>query len=246
MQTMNALVAASMILATEIAGAGSSEHWGYSGANGPEHWAELGPGFATCSAGKNQSPIDLSGFIEADLHAIDIRYGKSGDAVLNNGHTIQVHYAPGSRISLDGHTYDLQQFHFHAPSENRINGKAYPMEAHLVHADGEGHLAVIAVMLAEGAENRTVADAWAVMPAGAGETQRMPAPIAAEGLLPAQRNYYRYSGSLTTPPCTEGVVWLVMKEPVTVSKAQLQAFAQVMHHANNRPLQAANVRPVLR
>lgn len=220
-------------------------HWGYTGDEGPEHWGQLSPEFATCATGKNQSPVDLHGFIESELEPIDFHYQVGGDEVLNNGHTIQVHQAAGSTISLNGHDYELKQFHFHAPSENRIDGHAYPMEGHLVHADADGNLAVVAVMFQEGATNPALEHAWARMPAHAGESQALPAAVDVQGLLPANRDYYRYNGSLTTPPCSEGVVWLVMKHPVTASKAQIEEFAHAMHHPNNRPLQALNARPVL-
>jgi carbonic anhydrase len=195
--------------------------------------------------GKNQSPVDLSHFIKADLKPIRFHYQAGGNAVLNNGHTIQVSYAPGSTIELDGHTFELKQFHFHAPSENHINGKPYPMEAHLVHADKDGNLAVVAVMFEEGKENQALSPAWAKMPEKAEGKEALPEPVSAEGLLPADRGYYRFDGSLTTPPCTEGVWWLVMKQPVSASKEQLERFAHVMHHPNNRPIQALNARPVL-
>jgi carbonic anhydrase len=223
---------------------GAGVHWDYIGAKGPANWANLSAKYRGCS-GKNQSPVDLSHFIKADLEPIGFHYEAGGNAVLNNGHTIQVSYAPGSTIELDGHTFELKQFHFHAPSENHINGKSYPMEAHLVHADQDGNLAVVAVMFEEGKENQALSPAWAKMPKKAGGKKALPELVSAEGLLPADRGYYRFNGSLTTPPCTEGVWWLVMKQPVSASKDQLKRFAHLMHHPNNRPIQALNARPEL-
>jgi carbonic anhydrase len=193
----------------------------------------------------NQSPIDLTGLIEAELAPVQFDYKPGGSEVLNNGHTVQVTYAPGSKITLDGREFELKQFHFHAPSENHIEGRSYPMEGHLVHADKDGNLAVVAVMFEEGAANAALTTSWAEMPEKAGQKRRIAEPVSAEGLLPANRDYYRFNGSLTTPPCSEGVRWLVMKDPVTASKEQIERFAHVMHHPNNRPVQPINARTVL-
>jgi len=246
---MKKLIILAGILLTSLVGCdsgGGGTHWGYSGAAGPANWGGLCPEFSACSAGKNQSPINLTGFIGSDLKPIGIHYRIGGNEILNNGHTVQVNYAPGSKISVDGQEFELKQFHFHAPSENLINGMSYPMEAHLVHADNAGNLAVIAVMFVEGKTNESLAQGWAVLPEKAGDNNRLSPGIWAEGILPSNRDYYRYNGSLTTPPCTEGVRWLVMKEPVSASKDQVEKFAHVMHHPNNRPVQAVNARPVLK
>jgi len=243
----------SMLIASVLLASGCAHqtphqapHWGYVGAEGADHWGELDPKYAVCASGKNQSPIDLSGFIEADLKPFPIDYRSGGTEILNNGHTIQVNYAPGSTIAIDGHRFELKQYHFHAPSENHIDGKSYPMEAHLVHADADGNLAVIAVMFVEGRENASIAKAWSQIPMEAGTKVALAGQLDARDLLPRKRAYYRFNGSLTTPPCSEGVRWLVMKEPVSVSKAQIEAFEHVMHHPNNRPVQPVNARPVLR
>jgi carbonic anhydrase len=233
-----------MLIASSAAYADHPIHWTYSGEEGPDNWAKLAPEFSACS-GKNQSPINLMGFIEADLKPIVFAYQAGGKEILNNGHTVQVNYAEGSSITVDGIQFGLKQFHFHAPSENEINGKLYPMEAHLVHGDKDGNLAVIAVMFVEGDENKTLVAAWSQIPEHPGDKQALSSPVVAEGLLPANRDYYRFNGSLTTPPCTEGVRWLVMKELVPLSKQQIETFAHVMHHPNNRPVQPVNARPVL-
>lgn len=232
-------------LATSAAAfAADPPHWTYAGEEGPENWATIAPEFGSC-AGKNQSPINLTGFIEADLAPIQFAYSAGGSEVVNNGHAVQVNYAPGSSISLDGVQFELKQFHFHAPSENQINGASFPLEAHLVHADKDGNLAVVALMFNEGAKNELLQQVWPLIPDDAGETVALPTPFAAAGLLPANRDYYRFNGSLTTPPCTEGVRWLVMKTPGSVSSEQLEAFSEVLHHPNNRPVQPLNARPVL-
>ena len=239
-----AMLIAGMLLASSAAYAAAGAHWGYVGAEGPENWASLSPDFSACS-GRNQSPIDLAGFVEADLKPIQFSYEAGGTEIINNGHTVQVNYAPGSKIELGGHAFELKQFHFHTPSENHINGKPFPMEAHLVHSDKDGNFAVVAVMFEEGAPNKALEAAWARMPEKAGDKHPLPDAVAAEALLPADRDYYRFNGSLTTPPCTEGVWWLVMKEPVSASKEQIEHFSHVMHHPNNRPVQPVNARPVL-
>lgn len=219
-------------------------HWGYAGAGGPDNWARLSPDNIQC-AGKNQSPVNLSGFIKADLHPIEFQYQAGGSEVLNNGHTIQVNYAKGSSIRLDGQTFELLQFHFHAPSENQIRGKSYPLEGHLVHADKDGNLAVLAVMFSSGAENAGLAKVWHQMPALSGEKKALSAKFDVSDMIPAARDYYRFNGSLTTPPCSEGVRWLVLKTAATASQAQIDAFSKIIEHANNRPLQPVHARAIL-
>lgn len=222
--------------------------WGYEGPDGPAHWATLSPEFSAC-AGHNQSPIDLLTvkMIEADLETVHFNYQPVPLDVVNNGHTIQVNYAPGNHITVDGIQFELKQFHFHSPSENRIDNHSYRMEAHLVHADANGHLAVVAVMFDEGAENTFLARIWRHMPKKAGSHVRIAEEkIAVDDLLPPDRNYYRFNGSLTTPPCTEGVRWLVCKHALEASKQQVEAFRTVMEHDNNRPVHPVNARPVLK
>lgn len=213
---------------------------------GPEHWGELDPKFSACSEGRNQSPIDLSGMIESDLAPITFSYMPGGDEVLNNGHAIQVNYKPGSAITVDGHTFELKQFHFHSPSENTIEGRSFPMEAHFVHADRDGNLAVVALMFEKGMMNKELEKAWAGMPMMAGDKKTPSGTMDAAALLPMDRDYYRFNGSLTTPPCSEGVRWLVLKHFAPVSGEQIEKFVHAMHHPNNRPVQPVNARPVLK
>jgi carbonic anhydrase len=223
----------------------STVHWSYSGEGAPENWGKIDPRFATCSNGVNQSPVNLTGFTESELPAIDFKYNLTSSDILNNGHAIQANVKNGSSITVDGIEFDLKQFHFHNPSENNINSKSFPLEAHFVHASKNGELAVVAVMFEEGEENKALAELWSKMPQNVGDKN----PIDAnnlDALLPKDRDYYRFNGSLTTPPCTEGVRWLVMKKPVTLSKAQIETFKKVMHHHNNRPIQASNARVILK
>ena len=226
--------------------ASEKAHWGYSGEGGPEHWGSLDPKFSACSEGKNQSPVDLTGMIESELTPISFNYAAGGNEVLNNGHAIQVNYSAGSTITVDGHAFELKQFHFHSPSENTIEGKSFPMEAHFVHADKNGNLAVVALMYNVGDKNEELEKAWGMMPEKAGDKNALSSIIDANALLPADKDYYRFNGSLTTPPCSEGVWWLVLKNESSVSKEQLDKFTHVMHEPNNRPVQPLNARPVLK
>lgn len=221
-------------------------YWGYQGHHGPQYWGALMPEYATCAEGANQSPIDLTDVIEAELTPLSLAYIPGGFEVVNNGHTIQVNYQPGSNLSVSGHVFELKQFHFHSPSENLIDGHSFPLEAHFVHADKDGNLAVIAVLFEEGEENATVNSIWQAMPDDAGKTHNLLTMVSADSILPTNQDYYRFNGSLTTPPCSEGVLWLVMKQPLSVSKKQIKKFSAVMKQPNNRPIQPVNARAILK
>jgi carbonic anhydrase len=238
-------VVMAMLLSGANAMAEENHHWGYSGEGGPKNWGKLDPAFATCATGKAQSPIDVAKSAKAASTPIGLDYKPGASEIVNNGHTVQVNYTPGSAITIDGRAYELKQFHFHAPSENTINGKHFPLEGHLVHQDKEGRLAVVAIMFGDGAANPVIASLWKEMPVKEGDKHAIAAPLNAADLLPAERHYYRFEGSLTTPPCSEGVSWLVVTAPVTASKAQVAAFTKAMGHANNRPVQPLNARQVL-
>jgi carbonic anhydrase len=225
----------------------SGEHWGYSGEEGPEHWGELSSEYTACATGKNQTPINVAGMVDAELPPLVFDYKPDGgQEVINNGHTIQVNFVPGSTIKVDDKTFELLQFHFHSPSENHIEGKSFPMEAHFVHKDKDGNLAVLALMYTEGEENHELEKAWKGMPKEAGEKATLSQAVSADALLPQNLDYYRFDGSLTTPPCSEGVRWLVLKANSTASKQQIEEFQHVMHHPNNRPLQPLNARVILK
>jgi carbonic anhydrase len=222
-----------------------AQEWGYSGEEGPENWASIDEKFAMCGLGLNQSPIDLSNFVEADLQALDIDYQAGAVDIVNNGHTVQIDYAPGSTLTVHGHSFELKQFHFHSPSENTVDDRQFPMEGHLVHADEEGNLAVLAVLFHEGAPNPLLAKLWENMPS-AGEKVTLPAGLNVTELLANGMDYYRFNGSLTTPPCSEGVWWLVMKQTGNASSEQIAQFSDTIGFANNRPRQTVNARPILR
>ncbi len=222
-----------------------AKHWGYNGDVSPEHWGDMDPNYATCKNGVNQSPINLTNFIESELPEINFSYHLASSEIINNGHTVQVNIKEGSSISIDNKVFELKQFHFHSPSENNINGKTFPLEAHFVHASKDGKLAVIAVMFKEGEENQALKELWAKMPQKIGDNHKVEAKNLLS-LLPKDRDYYRFNGSLTTPPCTEGVRWMVLKQNITLSKNQINLFKSVMHHDNNRPIQSTNARAIMK
>lgn len=219
-------------------------HWSYTGHADASHWGDMAAEYASCKLGKDQSPIDIetAKAVPAKLDAIDFRYASGPAQVVNNGHTIQVNLAPGNRIAIGGAQYDLLQFHFHTPSEEHVDGQPFPMVAHFVHRDAEGKLAVVGVLLKEGKENRSLKGVFAGMPAKEGASVKLKR-LALPSLLPANRGYYAYMGSLTTPPCSEGVRWQVLKEPVELSASQINAFKKI-YALNARPVQPTNGRVV--
>jgi len=214
----------------------NDSHWTYEGENGPDNWGKLKPDYAACSGGRRQSPIDIRDGFRVDLEPITFTYRPSQFRVVDNGHTIQV-VVSGSSISLLGRSYELAQFHFHRPSEERIGGKASEMVAHLVHKAEDGKLAVLAVLLEKGAENPVIQTIWNNLPLEKNEYVTPPGlTIDVAGILPGDRSYYTYMGSLTTPPCTEGVLWLVLKQPQQISPEQLAIFSR-LYRNNARPVQ---------
>ena len=226
-----------------LVAAHAAGHWGYTGHGAPAHWAELGKDYVTCKLGKVQSPIDIKGAKAADLPAIQFDYKPVPLKVIDNGHTIQVNYAPGSFIDVGGTRYELQQFHFHKPSEEKVAGKAHDMVAHLVHKSSDGKLAVVAVLLDQGGANPTIATIWKNLPKEKEKEATADATIDAATLLPADKGYYTFQGSLTTPPCSEDVRWFVLKTPVKIEPGQLAAFGK-LYPMNARPTQPLNGRPI--
>ena len=218
-----------------------AEHWDYQGIGGPERWGHMKPEFAKCSSGTRQSPIDIRDGIKVELDAVQFDYKPSAFKVVDNGHTIQVNVAPGNAIEVMGQRFELVQFHFHRPSEERIDGKAFDMVAHLVHKNLEGRLAVVAVLLEKGSAQPVVQSVWNNLPLEKGDEIAARAPIDLNRLLPAERGYFTYMGSLTTPPCSEGVLWMVMKQPVPISGEQIDIFAR-LYPMNARPIQSASGR----
>jgi len=232
------------IPATASEKATTGHEWSYAGEHGPAHWGDIKSDYAVCKTGGNQSPIDITSSAGADLPQIQFAYQPAQLKIINNGHTIQVNYAEGSSISIGAKTYQLVQFHFHHPSEEKIKGKGFDMVAHLVHKSAEGNLAVVAVLIKKGQANKFMDTLWAHLPKVEGK-EEAPANVRIDitNLLPAQRGYYTYTGSLTTPPCSEGVTWFVLKTPVEMSNAQIQKFAHIYKN-NARPIQPLNNRVI--
>ena len=213
-------------------------HWSYGGDGGPEAWGQLKPEFATCANGSRQSPIDIRSGVKVDLEPIQFDYRPTGFSVIDNGHTIQVNLAGGNSIEVQGRRFDLLQFHFHRPSEERVNGRQFDMVAHLVHKDPEGKLAVVAVLLDRGAAQPLVQTVWNNLPLEKGTEQMVRAEMDVNHLLPADRRYFTYMGSLTTPPCSEGVLWMVLQQPMPVATEQVNVFSR-LYPMNARPIQQA-------
>ncbi|MBQ9683714.1 MAG: carbonic anhydrase family protein [Neisseriaceae bacterium] len=226
-------------------GVASAAHFGYDGEHSPEHWGDLHPDFAACKTGKFQSPIDITDSIEVKTHkALNFSYPGNADTIVNNGHTIQVNFQKDDGVlNFENKQFKLLQIHFHTPSEYTFNGEHFPMVGHIVHQADDGQLLVVAVMFQEGEENPVIADIWKNAPKKANQNKAMK-KVAVQKLVENFNAYYRLEGSLTTPPCTEGVMWIIGKEPVTASKAQMETFTKIIGK-NNRPVQKANGRAVI-
>lgn len=224
---------------------GGGVHWGYSGKSGPEHWGSLSREFALCSTGKAQSPIDINTTQNGNLGNIEFDYKWTPLKTLNNGHTIQVNYTSDSFIRVQGKVYKLLQFHFHSPSENIYEGKPYAMEVHLVHKSEDGQLAVVGVFMKRGKHNPIIKTLWDNLPLEVNKEHVVHSVnINAFNLLPQNATYYYWSGSLTTPPCSEGVQWHMMKDPIEVSDTQINKFVSLIGQ-NARPAQPINDRQVV-
>lgn len=240
--------------APEAPKAAAAPHWDYGTEHGPATWASLSPEFAACGAGLKQSPVDLTKAATAEVHELRTSYSPAQLRIIrhehvadgiNNGHTVQVNYAGADALTLGDEVFPLVQYHFHAPSEHTVDGRHYPMEMHLVHKSAGGKLAVLGVLVEEGAENGAFAPVWANLPAEKGKEFHLAhVTVDTDALLPKDRSTWRYDGSLTTPPCTEGVQWIVFRKPVQLSTAQIAAF-KAIHDGNNRPVQPLNGRVLL-
>lgn len=215
--------------------------WSYAGETGPEHWARLRGDYALCGNGKRQSPIDIRDGIGVYLDPIEFDYKASSFGVIDTGRTVRVNLAPGNFMEVMGRRYQLERIEFHRPAEERISGRQFDMGAHLIHKDAEGRTAIVAVLLDRGAEQPVIQAVWNNLPLEKGEEMPARAGIDVTGLLPSDRRYYTYMGSMTTPPCKEGVLWMVMKSPVAISSDQLAIFSR-LYPMNARPVQAASGR----
>ncbi|QIG81344.1 carbonic anhydrase [Stakelama tenebrarum] len=237
--------AAALALAT-VAIAGEAAHWGYDGEHGPDHWAEIAPEFAMCGAGRMQSPVDL-GVPTAEAHVEVIAgYRATPLNLINNGHTVQANFTRGSRLVSSGDAYDLLQVHFHTPAEHAVSGKRYPLVAHFVHRNGAGQLAVLGVFFEQGEANAELAKIVAHAPQAAnGAAAASDVMLDPDGIVPHDLKVWRYMGSLTTPPCSEGVNWHVAEQVMTASREQIEALHALMGD-NARPVQPLHNRLLIK
>ncbi|WP_210544286.1 carbonic anhydrase [Rhodoferax sp. PAMC 29310] len=225
---------------------GGKADWSYAGETGPQTWSKINPDFGTCGAGDRQSPINIDEAItlKGPAETLQFHYQPSNGTVINNGHTIQVDVQGDNWLTVRGTEFKLLQFHFHHPSEERVNSRGSAMVAHLVHQSSAGQLAVVAVLLDPGELNTLINKVWTYMPLDKGDSVRMPVDMVnLTELLPTDQRYYQFMGSLTTPPCTEGVLWMVLKEPTPVAREQIKLFSQLFPN-NARPVQPTNGRAV--
>lgn len=228
----------SMLLADE------DSHWSYSGEAGPENWARLAPEYAACGIGVNQSPIDISKTIPAELSPLQFDYKGHGTTIVNNGHTVQINVEPGSWLRAGGEEFQLVQFHFHSPSEHQVNGELFPLEGHFVHQDSSGALAVVGVLFRAGERNTDLARIGSAAPQVINQPAAIDMDIADLELYGNHESYYRYNGSLTTPPCTEGVQWYVLKQPGQIAAEQAASFVKLIGEDARGP-QPINARIVV-
>jgi len=242
---MHSILAITSAASLALAGAGQAPHWGYEGEGGPDNWGKLSSDFALCEAGDMQSPIDLGAVNARGSAIVSTSYTAGPLTVLNNGHTVQANFAAGSKLVSGGHEFGLVQVHFHTPSEHAVSGKRYPLVAHFVHADSAGKLAVLGILFEEGQSNAELAKVIAAAPEKKqGATEVAGVQLDPNGMLPGSLSVYRYMGSLTTPPCSEGVNWHVADKAVTASKEQIAALQAIMGD-NARPVQPLNNRLLL-
>ncbi|MAD42583.1 MAG: hypothetical protein CL623_09355 [Arcobacter sp.] len=236
-----------VIIALMVSGDKQEEkgaHWEYSEELGPKEWANLDEKYKMCEDGLNQSPINITNVIDAQLNPLTFESTAKATSFANNGHSVQVNFTSANSLAIDNQKYYLKQIHFHTPSENQINGVSYPMEAHLVHANSAGDLAVVGVMFELGEDNIVLNKLLRNIPENTGDSNKLKSEILGYDILPSNQDYYRFNGSLTTPPCSEGVKWFVLKTPVSISKSQLADFNAAMP-TNNRPIQNINSRVIL-
>jgi carbonic anhydrase len=244
-QVLQALAGLALCPVCASAAVAENTHWSYDGATGPGEWGNLDPANRTCSIGTQESPLDIDRPIDARLPALGIAWSKPPGTIVNNGHTIQLDFTAGNRLKMGGHSYGLLQFHFHHPSEHLVGGKGFAMEAHFVHATADGDVAVIGVFIAPGKVNPVFQKIVSAAPAAEGPPNPADRAIDPNKLLPARRSYYRYEGSLTTPPCTERVDWLIFVDPIEAASADIAKFVK-LYPMNARPAQQRSRRFVLR
>jgi carbonic anhydrase len=225
--------------------AAEGAHWSYEPPTGPDQWGDLDPAYKLCSAGTQQSPLDITGAIPTKLFRLRIKWDRRPDTIENTGHSIQLNFLAGNTLGVGERTFTLTQFHFHHPSEHRVADDSFPMEVHFVHADKDGDLAVIGALMKTGKANAAFNRITATMPATKGPPVKADSAIDPNRLLPTDRGHYRYEGSLTTPECKEIVHWFVLATPIQVAEADVAAFAK-LYPMNARPVLQTNRRFILR
>lgn len=234
--------------ATQEKSTEKNTQWSYEGTTGPEHWGELKPEYKMCLNGQEQSPIDIKteqikSTVEDSNH-LQINYQPISFSIKNNGHSIEGKANSSDDYLMLGESrYTLKQFHFHTPSEHQFEGKHADMELHLVHQNDQGQLAVVGIMIKEGQKNEGFAEMWENLPNSKNSQGDVQHTIDIKQLLPSDHSSFRYMGSLTTPPCTENVQWIVMKQTIEMSKKQIETFHKLFP-TNNRPVQPINGREV--
>jgi carbonic anhydrase len=248
--TMNRLLQliALLLIPCQFAFAGEpAVHWSYEGDDGPEHWGDLSPDYNFCREGSNQSPVDLVADLHVELPELVFQYHGTALREVHDGHTIRVDIEPGSYLEIPELNVrsELKQAHFHSPSEHTVNGKYFAMEFHMVHIHHDGHITVVGLMIQEGEETPLLTKLWSFMPEKEGERTEAPLTVFQSGVMPPTRNYFSYNGSLTTPPCSEGVRWVVLRDPLTASAEQIERFKARVGLSTNRPVQPRHSRLIL-
>ncbi len=220
-------------------------HWSYEGSEGPDEWASLDSEYGLCETGREQSPVNITGATSGKFPPAMLFYTPENLTLTNNGHAIEVElHEPQSSMSIAGKTYGLAQFHVHTPAEEKVDGQSFAASIHLVHLTDEGDAAVLGLLAEPGPENPVIAKLIERMPLDPEETAEVEGDADLTELIPNDTEAFRYKGSLTTPPCTEGITWTVFKQPITMSPEQLEAFTEA-HPGNARPVQPLNGREIL-
>lgn len=221
--------------------------WSYADNTGPAHWGDLNAEYATCKNGKNQSPVDIKEARDVNLKPIKFDYEMLVPSrIVNDGRSVHVEMWSGGKIELDGTSFTLKQINFHTPSEHTVHGKHFPLEAQFVHQSEDNELAIIAILYVPGKPNSTISRLWEKLPVEQGKSERLGAyELKTIEIKDELKHYYYINGSLTTPPCTEGVRWIIMKQPYTVSRQQVEKLQQALGQPNNRPVQPLNARVIM-
>ena len=233
----------SFFLSTSISAHGAE--WSYNDDKGPEQWSKLDDSFYLCQTGKNQSPVNLSQMLDSTLKPMTLNYKNAAETIVHTGHTLQMNFSKNNHLALNTNRYTLKQIHFHAPAEHQVEGASFPAEIHFVHENTENNLVVLALLVKEGQTNHILNQAWNMLPEKKGDERKFSPGIIPAEILPNSLDYFTYNGSLTTPPCTEGVRWLIVKNFIEMSKLQLDRLTQTLGEENNRPVQNINARYIL-